>query len=80
MVKKSSSENLASIPTIWTFQVKYWFRPLIFCRDGFEVRAGQKFVKERKSLAHVDITVSEVLPNGLSFLSTFDFQFQAIFF
>ena len=49
MVEKSSSENLASIPTIWTFQVKYWFRPLMFCRDGFEVRAGQKFVKEHTS-------------------------------
>ena len=58
-----------------------------FCRYGFEVRAGQTELCQRtyvaqtvsKSPAHVDRIVCKVLPNGLSFLSTFDFQFQAIF-
>ena len=43
------SDGQGRLPIILTFQVKYWFRSLIFCRDGFEVRAGQKFVKERTS-------------------------------
>ena len=49
MVKECSSESRIYAYNFRIFQVKYWFRPLIFCRVGFEVRAGQKFVKEHTS-------------------------------
>ena len=95
MVKESSSENLASIPTIWIFQVKYIVSGLrFFVATILKLELDKSLSKNARRTYCQQITSTicfQVLPNWRSFvsrshwlsclrvLSTFDLQFQAIF-
>ena len=89
MVKECSSESRIFSYNFRIFQVKYWFRLLIFCRKELDKSLSknthrtdcQQITSTRwqnclQSFAYMRLEFSR--SHWLSLLSTFDFQFQAI--